>query len=286
MTRKAIEDCSGRGRFDDFLVEVEMLEQEIIGLMPSERKVIEYNSGKKMLKDAGKYMLNELGISALSGASIWRKQFFGRTFRQNKKKFFLLLPFSPFYFLWWMLIDYSCFCADSEVLLGVSINEKIMICWPNIAREAERKGYKIEDFEKFIVIHEEIHNSQSANFSISEMKKKLFKEQNRAREMFFNGTGEKREFFKRNEETEAFMAATEGHAEFFSKKIANRLLPDFHPQPKQDILYKSGEFFISHLYFIGGADLANLSLRFPPKTAQEIKKPQMYLSRVLFGEES
>ena len=288
-------------RFYPFLAKVRELEEKIIGIKPGECEIREYYSGKKCLFDALVATNEELEMWLLF---VRVKKEIRANF--SLKKSLLAIPLLPLIFPLMIILSLRqriLLTELSKMILGQhdSLRQtsfssgEIRVVIPNIQKIAEDTDCRVEDLERFVIIHEEVHNLQASNFSLRQKRKELA-----ARflkdivSMISTGKNTGR-INHTKDELEALMTAIEGHAEFFSKKIAEVLLPDFKFRRrtfgllrniKNRILglsqkrYSDGAKFIEYLYLRGGSSLANLPLKINPISLEEIKNPEEYLKRI------
>jgi len=280
---------------------VRELEEKIIGIKPGECEIREYYSGKKCLFDALVATNEELEMWLLF---VRVKKEIRANF--SLKKSLLAIPLLPLIFPLMIILSLRqriLLTELSKMILGQhdSLRQtsfssgEIRVVIPNIQKIAEDTDCRVEDLERFVIIHEEVHNLQASNFSLRQKRKELA-----ARflkdivSMISTGKNTGR-INHTKDELEALMTAIEGHAEFFSKKIAEVLLPDFKFRRrtfgllrniKNRILglsqkrYSDGAKFIEYLYLRGGSSLANLPLKINPISLEEIKNPEEYLKRI------
>lgn len=283
-------------RFYPFLAGVKKLEESIIGLKPGECQIWEYGSGKRCLFDMCLNTAEVLGVwPTLLKQQKARQAEKSEEWRQTSliKKILcvpisiILLPVMIFFAIFLYLLMKLVLKELSKRILGqYDIADKtsfptgrINIISPNIQRVAEKMGYNLETLEKYVVLHEEVHDTQAHNFPLNEKRKELMGK-------VLNGDK------SAEEELEAFMMVIEGHAEFFSEKIAAEILPGFKFErteqgaiknkllgfDKMQRRYTTGSRFIEALYLMGGSQLANLPLKNPPKSMEEVENPETYLA--------
>lgn len=149
----------------------------------------------------------------------------------------------------------------------------------NIMDFADRQDIEPEEADQYVKTHEGIHVIQSHSFP---------QIQRRRRDVLERGldieNSETVEDFK--EEIQAVMTAIEGHAEFFTNKVAEEryaLEIGRDLSLKQDIIYRifgmkekreqyrKGSELIGQLYDLGGPELAHEPLRNPPERLEELE---------------
>lgn len=272
-------------RFNEFLGGISKFQKEVIGYFAGDAEVIEYESGKKCLYDALFRVMDELDIWSV--VAIKEEKFF------SKVPWFFLIPIlSPIIFLLAYLRARIVLTYLSNQILGMyDLQDRvpiprgaIRIVPSNIKKLAKKRNLDFQIVEKYVVIHESIHDLQTSIFPVEDYRKTLAKE-------FFT-----KKDSSSQEKLGALMTVIEGHAEFFTNKLAKELWPEIQFRKKKGFLqkmvnkalglegktkqYEIGSHFIGYLYQKGGLTMANLPLTNLPFSMDEIKNPETYLKRV------
>ena len=296
---------------EEWLKTIRAVEERITGLNPDEASVYSFESPPHLLYSAVNTSVEQLDIGNLlidgAGDALIQYKLMGR---REKIKWMALavlhsaasVPRLGASYLWSRLIFKYFLDELSRRILGQydAIGEmkisagKIRLAAPNIRRVAKEEHMNLLELIYYVLIHEEVHNTQFANFDILPAQKDSLRNYFCD---FFRGKG------LQTEAMEALMIAVEGYAEFFANKIAQELLPDFKFERKKPTLkrrikdrilgltstrerYVKGEKFISHLYEKGGSKLTNMALEYPPDCMREIENPDEYITSILELQES
>ena len=310
------EECEIREgkRYYPYLKEVREFSDEIIQLKSNPKiRIEEYESGKKCLFDAA---MDFIQISGLCDyAEVFRMNV--NPLRPKLIKRLILAPFlAPYgkidsfllkkglvYLSKRMLGQYDANVLLSPFITPVAIQGKIRVVSSNIRNVAEESKCEVEDVERYVITHEEIHDRQTFNFPEIEIERRRLAKRLLLAYMIseYGGIKEvpasKAKAIKNDamERLKVLSCVLEGHADFFSKKIGEKMTPNFSLKRKYNLLtrlklklyrleekmeeYELGFKFIKHLYEKGGAELANLPLKFYPLSGKELTNPDLYLKR-------
>ena len=306
-----LDDCTS---FDlaeaPFLKTVKEKELEIFGKATPGCRIMEYETGSKMMYDATVASLEEFVPSVLDlfFESDKAREIMARAAETDEKSkvqgslasvsvIIRELPFLLKTFVKIRLLDGEL----SKLVLGqydlrefTDISkEELRFADDNIRAACEETGMDYARLKAYVEIHEEMHNFAAWYLGL------LAGQRNTMGCIINKVMGREIQCVTKEDQEEmlVFGAAVEGHAEFFADKIAADLLPGFEFKRMKPGFFRKlkwriigleklrnnyvvGPVFIEYLYNKGGVDLANSVFEKPPKTMAEVLDPELYLKRI------
>lgn len=168
-------------RFYPFLEEVKKVETEITGLTFGKCRIWEYGSGRKCLFDALFTTFDEL--------QLWpkilkrkEKSTLAKNTPLHRKiiSALLLIPRLLVVCILFLFLKFSMIRISKKILGQYDFIEKIpfsvgeiRIVTSNIQKCAKNRCYNLSGLEKYVVLHEDIHNGQALNFPMIDEKKRI-----------------------------------------------------------------------------------------------------------------
>lgn len=252
---------------DTFYQSVLDLERAILGGNVSESEIHLYQSGGQLLFDA-------LTESAKSMNTTRQSSGVGLSTMVLASQVLISLPILKNL----ILGQYDFINNCGPVGDGISSDSIIRICSGNIKKVAATKNLECISLFRYTLIHEEIHNWQAHNTKMQSIRKEL------------TDRGDINEIMN-------YMVLVEGHAEFFTDMISNRLLTEFRlersvPGLIDKIIYKItgldkmrnryiiGKKFFEDVYMLsdGNMSMINDVLNYMVPNDKYLNDPSLFVS--------
>lgn len=280
-----------------FLAKVQAKELEVFGKETAPIPIVAYQSGKKMLYDALVSGIEEIIPELMntydqSEMKKKRKRGLWSAVSSSVKIVTILPGLIKMRLLFAELGERVMGQFDMREVTRVSGGE-LRIADGNIRRISFETGMDLSRLSEYVGMHEELHSFAAQHLELRKCQK------NRLDDLLAKISRKERPKFDKKDEDQsrAFSAAVEGHAEFFTQLFAKDLLPGFvlarskpgiWKKTKWRIIgldklmqnYTLGPEFIGYLYKKGGVDLANNVFAMPPVSMEEVINPEIYLKRI------